>query len=98
MKHTPRQILMDLAELQEIETELAQLKKLADGEELSELEHQEATGILLVRCLQNPELFRRAASSVPIDLGKYKAICAVATLLNSGMSGPAEVRVKFERS
>lgn len=92
MKHTPRQILMDLAELQEIETELAQLRAPANGEELSELEHQEATGILLTRALNNPDIFRQVRG--PIDLGKYKAIfVSTATAMQTSM-----IRVKFERS
>lgn len=84
---------MDLAELQEIETELAQLRKPADGTELSEAEHQEATGILMVRCLQNPDIFRRAVE--PVDLGKYKAIFITYTTL---IPAHTNIRVKFERS
>ena len=81
---------MDLAELQDMETELVLLRKPADGKELTEAEHQEATGILVVRTLQNPDLIRRATGS--IDLGKYKAIFTqIAT------DASTTLRVKFER-
>jgi len=90
MKYNPKQLIVDLAEWSELQMELDALRKPADGSLLTEAEHQEAVGILVVRTLQNPELIRRAAGS--IDLGKYKAI-----FTQIGTTSEATLRVKFIR-
>lgn len=82
---------MDLAELQEIEDELNLLKQPATGEELTEAEHQEATGVLLIRSLQNPNLFRSDITEV--QLGKYKAI-----FVRLSIATDIVLRVKFVRT
>ncbi len=64
---------MDLEEYNQIQSELKELKKLPEDGSLTPIEQQEATGILLVRALQNPGLFRTNMSQ-EINLGKYKVI------------------------
>ena len=85
---------MDLAELQEIENELASLKQPATGEELTELEHQEATGMLVSRAIQNPNLFRETQEG--IQLGKYKAIFVPWAPADS--VGRNYIKIKFVRT
>lgn len=93
-KFTPKQITLDLAEWIEVQTELDSLRRPATGEELSEAEHQEATGILLLRALQNPNLFRVAGV---VDLGKYTAT-VLSTIGNSPGSAEPVLKVKFVRT
>ena len=91
---SPKQLLVDLAEWNQLNEQLEALRKPAEGTELTTMEIQEATGILLVRSLQNPGIFREALES--IDLGKYKAIFARAPISNEGT--PAQLLVRFVRT
>ena len=96
-KFTPKQVTLDLDEYQAIMSELIQLKTPADANALTEIELQEATGILLVRSIQNPELFRSAGMQLPsIELGKYKAIFAVTSPDTQNVQG--RLLVKFIRT
>jgi hypothetical protein len=91
MKYEPKKITLDLQEWLDVQKELDSLKKPADGEELTEAEHQEATGTLLMRAMQNPDLFRAGLGEV--NLGKYKASFIMTTSLNDNI-----MKVKFARS
>lgn len=85
-----KQIILDYQEFLDMQSELDALRKPADGAGLTEAEHQEATGILLIRAIQNPDVFRRGIE--PVELGKFRAIFVVTSEQHPG------VRVKFERT
>ena len=72
MYNTP-QVVIDLAEYNELKATIDNLTRRGEeGGALTEFEHQEATGLLLLRALENARLFTQMPGEVP--LGKYKAI------------------------
>ncbi len=77
MKFSPKQITLDLEEYIQMQSELKELKKTPEDGSLTASELQEAMGLLLVRSIQNPGLFREALPEVV--LGKYKAIFVTRT-------------------
>jgi hypothetical protein len=96
MKHTNKQLIIDFAEWNEVQDELAALKKPADTEALTEEERQEATGILLVRAIQNPTLFRGDLTEV--NLGKYKAIFVQLKAFIATSSDTSKLLIRFVRT
>lgn len=94
MKYSPKQITLDLQEWEEIQSELKELKRQPEDGSLTSIEVQEATGILLTRALQNPQLFNHIAGLV--DLGKYKAIFA-STVGAEALPTP-RILIKFVRT
>lgn len=92
-----KQIIIDYQEYLEMQAELDSFRKPLDRVLLSENEQQEATGILMIRCLQNPALFRHATD--PIDLGKFRAIFEQAFFKEDlPVPGTPRLLIKFERT
>lgn len=89
-----KQITLDYQEFLDMQTELDRLRKPVDHFTLTEDEQQQAVGVLMVRCLQNPNLFRQATD--PVDLGKFKAIFTQAFYKDE--SGIPRLLIKFERT
>jgi hypothetical protein len=96
MKYEPKKITLDLQEWIDVQKELNSLKKPADGEELTEAEHQHAVGILLKRALDNPNLFR-SGSTDEIDIGLCKALLLTEYITTPSGSGSV-LKVKFIRT
>jgi hypothetical protein len=96
MKFSPKQLIIDKAEFDQMESELEYLKRPPEEGGLTKDEQEEATGILLVRALQNPRLFQQTHST-SIDLGKYKAIF-VDIFMKEEIPGPPKVHIRFVRT
>lgn len=94
MKYTPKQVILDLEEFKALELQIEIYNKQPEDGTLTIEEQQEATGILLIRALQNPGLFR--AEHKEIDLGKFKAIFATITG-TEGITTP-KLLVRFVRT
>ncbi len=92
--YTQPMVTIELEEYQQLKRTIEDLSKPAEGTELTELEHQEATGLLLLRSLENPRLFSQGMPD--IQIGKYKAIFALPSV-NISETRPT-VRVKFVRT
>lgn len=96
MKFSPKQLIIDKAEYDQMESELEYLKRPTEDGSLTKDELEEATGILLVRALQNPGLFRQ--DTTDIDLGKYKAIFVQTTAFVSSSSDTSKLYIRFVRT
>ena len=87
--------IIDLEEYQDMKSLIAQLQAPTTDGELSPAELQDATGLLLLRTLENPRLFQAMPGEVTI--GKYKAIFVWLNQSATGRSG-IEVKVKLVRT
>lgn len=94
--YTEPMVTIELKQYNSMLKEIEALKKPADGEELTELEQQEATGLLLVRSLNNPGYFKNITGE-PLDLGKYLAQVVIISDLATNSAAPQTPRIKFRR-